>query len=134
MEPRVKLYVPTEESFPIPLEYIDVTRATDTFWDLMSEKNIDDHWNVDGNRELSDACAGFTRFIVPNEKSSDGYTWSGEKLTRKQTTQMCGSMCLMHRNSKNSKNGPSRNPNSIMPEDYVIFSWFNLMMKNSSVL
>ena len=25
VEPKVKLYVPTEESFPIPLEYIDVT-------------------------------------------------------------------------------------------------------------
>ena len=30
VEPRVKLYVPTEESFPIPLKYIDVTRTTDT--------------------------------------------------------------------------------------------------------
>ena len=30
VEPRVNLYVPTEESFPIPLKYIDVTRTTDT--------------------------------------------------------------------------------------------------------
>ena len=50
MEPRVKLYVPTEESFPIPLKYIDVTRTTDTSLDVMSEKHIDDYWNVDGNR------------------------------------------------------------------------------------
>ena len=30
VEPRVKLYSPTEESFPIPLKYIDVTRFTHT--------------------------------------------------------------------------------------------------------
>ena len=30
VEPRVKLYSPREESFPIPLKYIDVTRATHT--------------------------------------------------------------------------------------------------------
>ena len=30
VEPRVKLYMSTEESFPIPLEYIDVTRTTYT--------------------------------------------------------------------------------------------------------
>ena len=28
VEPRVKLYSPREESFPIPLKYIDVTRTT----------------------------------------------------------------------------------------------------------
>ena len=55
MEPRVKLYVPTEESFPIPLKYIDVTRTTDTNLVVMSEKHIGDYWNVDGEREVSDA-------------------------------------------------------------------------------
>ena len=30
VEPRVKLYVPTEESFPVPLKYIDVTRTRST--------------------------------------------------------------------------------------------------------
>ena len=33
MELRVKLYVPTEESFPFPLKYIDVTRTTDRLKD-----------------------------------------------------------------------------------------------------
>ena len=37
-EPRVKLYVPREASFPIPLKYIDVTRATSTSLDVMLEK------------------------------------------------------------------------------------------------
>ena len=86
VEPRIKLYVATEESFPVPLKYIDVTRTTDTSLDVMSEKHIDDYWNVDGNRELSDAWTSFTRFIVWNKKLPDGYTWSGERLTRKQKT------------------------------------------------
>ena len=33
VEPRVKLYSPREESFPIPLKYIDVSRTTGTSMD-----------------------------------------------------------------------------------------------------
>ena len=36
--PRVKLYVPREETFPIPMKYIDVTRITYTSLDVMLEK------------------------------------------------------------------------------------------------
>ena len=86
VEPRVKLFVPTEESFPILLKYMDVTRNTDKTLDVMSEKRIEDYWNVDGERELSDAWTGLTIFVVLNERPPDGYTWSGETLTRKQTT------------------------------------------------
>ena len=46
VESRVKLHVPRVESFPIPPKYIDVTRTTDTSLDVMSEKNIEDYWNV----------------------------------------------------------------------------------------
>ena len=42
VEPRVKLYSPREESFPIPLKYIDVTRTTHTNLDVKQEKRIDD--------------------------------------------------------------------------------------------
>ena len=72
MEPRVKLYVPTEESFPTPLKYIDVTRNTDTTLDVMSEKHIADYRNVDGEKELSDAWTGFTRFVLLKERPPDG--------------------------------------------------------------
>ena len=59
MESRVKPYMPREESLPIPLKSIDVTRNTYTSLDVMSEKSIDDYWNVDGDRELSDTWTGF---------------------------------------------------------------------------
>ena len=38
VEPRVKLYSPREESFPIPLKYIDVSRTTHTNLDVKQEK------------------------------------------------------------------------------------------------
>ena len=38
VEPRVKLYSPREESFPIPLKYIDVSRITHTNLDVKQEK------------------------------------------------------------------------------------------------
>ena len=55
VEPRVKLYSPREESFPIPLKYIDVSRTTRTNLDVKQERRIDDYWNIDGSRDLSDS-------------------------------------------------------------------------------
>ena len=37
VEPRVKLYSPRKESFPIPLKYIDFSRTTDTNLDVKQE-------------------------------------------------------------------------------------------------
>ena len=81
-EPRVKLYSPREESFPIPLKYIDVTGTTHTNLDVKQEKRIDDYWNIDG----SDPWTGFTQFTLLDEIAPDGYMWSGGRLTRKQLT------------------------------------------------
>ena len=86
VEPRVKLYSAREESFLIPLKYIDVSRTTHTNLDVKQEKRIDDYWNVDGSRDLPDPWTGFTQFTLLEEKPPDGYMWSGERLTRKQLT------------------------------------------------
>ena len=48
VEPRVKLYVPKEEPFPIPLRYVDVVRRTNTTLDVLVESRIEDYWNVVG--------------------------------------------------------------------------------------
>ena len=82
VDPRVALYSPREESFPIPLKYIDVTRTTHTNLDVKQEKRIDDYWNIDGSRDLSDPWTGFTQFTLLDEKAPDGYMWSGRRLTR----------------------------------------------------
>ena len=39
---NVQPCVPKEESFPIPLKYIDVTRTTHTDLDVLQESRIDD--------------------------------------------------------------------------------------------
>ena len=86
VEARVKLYSPREESFPIPQKYIDVSRTTHTNLDVKQEKRIDDYWNIDGSRDLSDSWTGFTQCTLLEEKPPDGYMWSRWRLTRKQLT------------------------------------------------
>ena len=86
VEPRVKLYSPREEPFPIPLKYIDVSRTSRTNVDVMQERRIDDYWNIDGSRDLSDSWTGFTQFTLLDEKPPDGYMSSGETLTKRQAT------------------------------------------------
>ena len=86
VEPRVKLHSSREESFPIPLKYIDVSRTTHTNLDVKQEKRFDDYWNIDGSRDLSDPWTGFTQFTLLEEKPPDGFLWSGWRLTRKQLT------------------------------------------------
>ena len=76
VEPRVKHYSPREESFPIPLKYIDVSRTTHTNLDVKQEERIDDYWNIDGSRDLSDPWTGFTQFTLLEEKLQDGFLWS----------------------------------------------------------
>ena len=66
-------------------KYINVTRTTHTSLDVLLENEIEDYWNVYGEKELSDAWTDFTRFILLNGRPPDGCTWSGRSLTRKQT-------------------------------------------------
>ena len=131
--------MPREDSFPIPLRYIEVTRVTSTTLDVMIERHKDDHWNIEGDRELSDSWTGFKRFTLLEEKSPNGKTWSGWRLARSkqhpgQITygQKYGNICQMQLNAEKNKSGRSKNRNSTMPEDCVVFSLLNLMMKNSS--
>ena len=76
VEPRVRLFVPKEESFPVPLKYVDVTRKTHATLDVMQQKCINDHWNDDGDRTLSHSWAGFKKFTSLNEKPPPGFLWS----------------------------------------------------------
>ena len=85
-EPWVHLYVPKDETFPIPLRYIDVTRCTHIDLDVLQEKRIDDYWNVDASKHLSDSWKGFTKFTLLKEKPPKGYMWSGKRKTKVQTT------------------------------------------------
>ena len=48
-----------EETFPIPLKYIDVTRSAHTDLDVMQEERVDDFGKVDSNKHLSDSWKRF---------------------------------------------------------------------------
>ena len=86
VEPRVKLCSPKEESFLIPLKYIDVSRTTHTNLDVKQEKRIDDYWNIDGSRDLSDPWTGFTQIYSIGRKTSRRiYVVRGE-IDEKQLT------------------------------------------------
>ena len=82
----VQLYVPKEETFPIPLKSIDVMRSTHADLGVAQEKRNDDYWNVDENRSSSDSWTGFTKFTVLKETPPKVYLWSGWRLTKIQTT------------------------------------------------
>ena len=56
VEPKVKLYSTREESYPIALKDIDVSRTAHTNLDVMQESRIDDYWNTLGGRKLSLNC------------------------------------------------------------------------------
>ena len=87
----------------------------------------------------SDAWTGFTRFILLNERPPEGYTWSGERLTRKQTTSrtdnawpvMWKHMSDAAKKKATYTNGLSRSQSSIMLDKCEESSLLNLMMKNS---
>ena len=74
--------MPKEESFPVPLKYIDVIRSTHTDLDVAQEKRIDDYWNVEGNRNLSDSWTGFASFTLLNEILREDICGPGERLTK----------------------------------------------------
>ena len=80
VEPRVKLYTPRRESFPIPLKYIDVTRVTHTTLDVLQDSRIHDYWNIDGARDLSDSLTAFTQFSL--QKGTCGPGGDSRSATR----------------------------------------------------
>ena len=79
VEPRVKLYVP-RKIVPFPGEVHRRCQKDTYIIVCIVGENIEDYCNVDGEKELSDAWTGFTRFILLSERPPDGYTWSGRGL------------------------------------------------------
>ena len=70
---------------PCALKYIDVTRTTDTtLYVMRNVLKITGPLMEKGNCRIKWTCV--TRFIALNETPPDGYTWSGWRLTRKQST------------------------------------------------
>ena len=117
VEPRVLLFVPKEETLPIPMRYIDVVRRTHTILDVLQESRTDDCWNIDANRHLSEPWTGFTQFTILNEKPTDifhGVRESGlQNFQQPQDLITCGQkfepVCQEQLNERKSSTGQSRN-------------------------
>ena len=56
---------------------MDVTWTFRTDLDVLQEKRMNDYWNVELDRTLSDSWTEFTKFTLLNEKPPQGYMWSG---------------------------------------------------------
>ena len=117
VEPRVKLYSPKEETFPIPLKYVDVTRSTHTNVDVLQESRIHDCWHIDANRNLSESWTSFTQFTMLNERPPAGQMWSGgsgsQKFKQLPDLIICGQIfgpeCQKQLNERKSSSGQSKN-------------------------
>ena len=65
---NICLNAPREASFPCSTEIFRRDQGYRYILGCNVAENIDNHWNVDGERELSDTWTGFTRFTVLDEK------------------------------------------------------------------
>ena len=50
---------------------------------LKQASRVDDYWNIDGSRDLSDYWTGFTQSTLLEEKLPEGFMWSGWKINEK---------------------------------------------------
>ena len=92
-ELRCHLCVPKEETFPIPLKFIDVTRSTYTDLDMLQENRKDDCWNVNANGSLSDSWKVFTKFTLLKEnlqKDTCAPGWGWQKFKQLPDLRTCG--------------------------------------------
>ena len=93
--PRTKLYVLTKETCPIPFEYVDLQRRTETNLDALSEKNIRDFWTTnefDGetNRSLSQPWTGKVSFTLRRVDPGNHYEYVDGRKCKIQATQRPG--------------------------------------------
>ena len=86
IEPRVKLYVLKEETFPIPLKYFDVMRSTNTDLDIAQEKRNDIIGMLMKMEDCQIQWTGFPKFTLLKETPPKRHMWSGMRLPKNQTT------------------------------------------------
>ena len=76
VEPRVKLYSPREESFPIPPKYIDVSRTTRTNLVVEQERRIENYLGTSMGQEICLILGQVSlRFNLSEETLLDDFLW-----------------------------------------------------------
>ena len=79
--PREQLFAPKESSFSMSLNYFDIVSQTKTILDTLEGSRIDDPWNIDGNRVLSDSWSRSSIFRVLNKRPLRGDSSVHVRLT-----------------------------------------------------
>ena len=74
-ELRLKLYGTENETFPIPLKYVDVMRQTHTSICNVSEHIINGLCTEAKEVNLSEEWTGSTRFQILRARLLEGYKW-----------------------------------------------------------
>ena len=85
--PRIKFFSLSEVEPPIPIEYVDIMRITETDLETLAESRIEDYWTTDAEpKELSGSWTGRTIFklfrIAP-----PGHEWQSGRLTQVQKSR-----------------------------------------------
>ena len=84
--PRTKTYVPTEDTCPIPLKYLDIMRKTETNLEHLGESEIRDYWTREGEVELSAPWTGRTIIWILLPDPPPGHRHNNGRITRIQKT------------------------------------------------
>ena len=82
-EPRLKLYDPENETCPIPLKYVGVTRQTQTSTNSVPVNIISDLWTEAKGVTLSEEWTGTTRFQILRARLAEMTQVSKWKTTKK---------------------------------------------------
>ena len=98
---------------------------------MIQEKRIDDYWNVDENKSLSDSWTGFTKFTLLKETSKRIYVvqWETDKNSNNHSTRSY----LARSRKKKNRNGQSRSQNSWMPVIWKVFTPLIRMTTNTTI-
>ena len=112
-----------------PLKYIDVSRTAHTNLDVKQERRIDDYWNIDGSRDLSDSWTGFHSVYSFRRETSRRIYVVWERLTKRQLSSMSDHLwpelwTKLARNAKlreKQKWAIEKNHSSIMLDNYEEF-------------
>ena len=90
--PRTNLFTPTDPDCPMPTKYLDVTRRTYTSIETEQEKCIEDFWNVDGSRALTEEWVGKTIFEYRHFPPKKDHCWVAGRETKIQETTRAGNV------------------------------------------
>ena len=86
VEPRVKLHSPREESFPVPLKYIDVSRTLRRQTWMLCKNAASMTIGISMDQEICLILGKVSLSLLYCVRNLQMDMWSGERLTKRQAT------------------------------------------------